>query len=284
MSEVLINDVSDTALWVATYRARESQRPDALFQDRFAQILAGERGEHIANKMSASRYTNWSVVIRTCIIDSYITEQISTGVDTIVNLGAGLDSRPYRMKLPANLNWIEADYPHMIQFKMTKLQNETPVCHLERFGVDLANAQARQDFLKKISARSKNILVLTEGVVPYLTNEQAAELAEDLRQHPEFRYWIVDYFAPRVLKYMQSGKRREQMKNAPFQFSPANWFQFFASHGWKEKQIRYTMEESVKLGRKPPTPWWGWIFGLWLSKEKVQRYKQMTGYVLLEPK
>jgi len=32
----LIKDVSDTSLWVAHYRAVESARPDALFQDRFA--------------------------------------------------------------------------------------------------------------------------------------------------------------------------------------------------------------------------------------------------------
>ena len=74
--------------------------------------------------MSGSRYTGWSVVIRTHIIDSYIRELIQEGVDTIVNLGAGLDTRPYRLDLPPSLHWIEVDFPHMIQLKEDRLANE----------------------------------------------------------------------------------------------------------------------------------------------------------------
>jgi O-methyltransferase involved in polyketide biosynthesis len=44
----LLKDVSDTALWVAVFRAEESQRPDALFKDPYASMLTGERGRHIA--------------------------------------------------------------------------------------------------------------------------------------------------------------------------------------------------------------------------------------------
>ena len=49
--EPLIRDISDTARWMAVYRARESERPDAVFTDPFARRLAGERGEQIANAM-----------------------------------------------------------------------------------------------------------------------------------------------------------------------------------------------------------------------------------------
>ena len=57
-NSILINDVSDTSFWVAYYRAKETQRTDALFQDRFAQLLIGERGERIAKHMAGiSRYT-----------------------------------------------------------------------------------------------------------------------------------------------------------------------------------------------------------------------------------
>lgn len=46
--ELPIRDISDTARWAAVYRARESQRQDALFRDPFAERLAGQRGEEIA--------------------------------------------------------------------------------------------------------------------------------------------------------------------------------------------------------------------------------------------
>jgi O-methyltransferase involved in polyketide biosynthesis len=40
-----IENVSDTARWVAMYRALESDRPDAHFHDPYARLLAGERGD-----------------------------------------------------------------------------------------------------------------------------------------------------------------------------------------------------------------------------------------------
>src|SRR5678815_604836 len=107
----MIDHVSDTALWVAAYRAMESERPDALFHDRFASLLTGEKGRRIVQWAKASRYTRWSVAIRTCIIDSFIQELTTGSVDTVLNLGAGLDARPYRMNLPESLSWIEVDFP-----------------------------------------------------------------------------------------------------------------------------------------------------------------------------
>ena len=40
-----IDNISDTARWVAVYRAQETARPDAIFRDPFAERLAGERGD-----------------------------------------------------------------------------------------------------------------------------------------------------------------------------------------------------------------------------------------------
>jgi O-methyltransferase involved in polyketide biosynthesis len=48
-------------------------------------------------------------MIRTVIIDDRIKLAIGEGVDTILNLGAGLDTRPYRMDLPKTLRWVEFD-------------------------------------------------------------------------------------------------------------------------------------------------------------------------------
>ncbi len=95
-----MDHVSDIALWVAHYRAIESQRPDALFKDRLAPVLVDDRGRRIAASMhSNSRCMEWSVVIRTAIIDELTYELVKEGVDTVINLGAGLDTRPYRLNL-----------------------------------------------------------------------------------------------------------------------------------------------------------------------------------------
>jgi hypothetical protein len=39
-----IRHISDTALWVAVYRAQESELADAVFRDPYARKLAGDRG------------------------------------------------------------------------------------------------------------------------------------------------------------------------------------------------------------------------------------------------
>ena len=49
--EPLVRNISDTALLVAIYRARETERPDAVFGDPFARRLAGERCDHVAKSM-----------------------------------------------------------------------------------------------------------------------------------------------------------------------------------------------------------------------------------------
>ena len=103
----MIRNISDTARWVAVYRARETERPDAVFRDPFARRLAGERGEQIANSMPLGGDTSWPMVARTYLIDELIREEIEGGADMVINLAAGLDSRPYRLKLPSSLQWIE---------------------------------------------------------------------------------------------------------------------------------------------------------------------------------
>jgi O-methyltransferase involved in polyketide biosynthesis len=60
-----IRNISDTARWVAVYRARETERTDAVFRDPFARRLAGELGERIATSMSFAEKNSWPFVART---------------------------------------------------------------------------------------------------------------------------------------------------------------------------------------------------------------------------
>src|SRR5579864_4673017 len=134
-----IQDVSDTAFWIAYHRSLESARPDALFHDPWAAKLAGERGKSISAAMPTSQVVAWTVALRTRIIDDYIAAALPSGVDTVLNLGAGLDTRPYRMQLPADLKWIEADYKRIIDYKSEQLAQDRPRCSLERVRIDLTN-------------------------------------------------------------------------------------------------------------------------------------------------
>jgi len=144
-SEPLIRNVSDTARWVAVYRARETERPDAHFRDPFARRLAGERGEQIAKSMPLGRDNDWSMITRTYLGDQFINAQVQQGVDMVVNLAAGLDARPYRMVLPAFLKWVEVDLPEILAYKEEILRGEKPVRD-----ADLAGETGRADRLGQL--------------------------------------------------------------------------------------------------------------------------------------
>ena len=101
-----VSNVSDTARWVAVYRAVESARPDAVFNDPYADRLAGERGREIVATVPSMMRSGWWMVARTKTIDDIIMDAISAGCDRVLNLAAGLDTRPYRLDLPpSSVGW-----------------------------------------------------------------------------------------------------------------------------------------------------------------------------------
>jgi methyltransferase (TIGR00027 family) len=281
-----IKDVSDTAFWIAHHRRLETERSDALFQDPFAAKLAGERGKRISEAMPTSRVVAWTVALRTRIIDEYLQLAINSGVDTVLSLGAGLDARPYRMKLPASLHWIEADYPQILEYKTSQLQADKPCCQLERVQIDLADRERRRQLLARINAQAHGILVLTEGLIPYLDNDEVASLADDLFATGQVRFWIVDYFSAEAQKYRSRGGIGRAMQNAPFKFAPGDWFGFFKRRGWQTKEIRYFTEEAERLGRPFPAPWALRLLmalsRLWLPEQQRQAMRRFAGYALLE--
>jgi methyltransferase (TIGR00027 family) len=287
MSDASIEHVSDTAFLVAQGRALESRRPDALFRDPLAERLAGERGKAILESFPTAPMTAWMVAIRTVVIDEFIRAALARGVDTVINLGAGLDTRPYRLELPHELNWVEVDYPHVMRFKEERLEREAPGCRLQRVGLDLADRAARRDFLAATNERAGRMLVLTEGLVPYLDCEEAASLAVDLRALTHLDSWIVDYISPESHKYRERAGVSRHMQQAPFKFQPADWFGFFAECGFAVREIRYLGERGSELKRKPPLPL---RYRLMLSllgpltpAEKRGRFQRFAGYAVLEP-
>jgi methyltransferase (TIGR00027 family) len=192
----LIRNISDTARWVAMYRAMESERPDALFHDPYARRLAGERGEQIASTISERQQPSWAYMARTLNFDQLILGEVARGADMVINLAAGLDTRPYRLELPPNLQWIEVDLPELIAYKTELLRDETPVCRLERIALDLAAVDARRALFAVLSARAKSVVIVSEGLLIYLTEEENEVLANDLAAHENFRSWIIDLVSP----------------------------------------------------------------------------------------
>lgn len=247
-----IHHVSDTAMWIAAYRALESERSDAVFKDALARKLAGPRGFAMVDSTPYTSAMAFAMVARTTGIDRLVLSAIEKGVDTVINLGAGLDTRPYRMKLPPTLPWIEVDFPDTISYKNDVLKNDHPVCKLRRIACDLSHTDERRALFQKLGSESKNALIMTEGVIGYLSNEQAAQLSEDLYSIPSFRYWIMDYSQGRLRKNRMTKNLKRKLQHAPIQFTDKQPLQFFGRQGWTINERIQILDEADRIGRKLP--------------------------------
>jgi len=277
-----ITSVADTALWMAAVRAAEGKRADAAFHDPLGSILAGDRGRKIAGSFSRTAMIAWGVVLRTSAIDRLILEALQSGVDTVLNLGAGMDTRPYRMDLPSQLRWIEVDLPALIETKNAQLNGYTSVCKLERIGMDLADRRARKELLGKYAASSGNMLVITEGFISYFSNDDVAILAKDLLATPAAGFWIQDFDNAGARKLPKGWAKK--LEAAPFRFRVSNWFEFFKQSGWQPHTIISCADESKTINRPYPLDF---PFGLLmraLPKEMSQKIQGLSGAVLMRPR
>jgi methyltransferase (TIGR00027 family) len=246
--EPLISNVSDTARWMAVYRAAESARPDALFDDSYAERFAGDRGRAIAAVTPRLARNGWSWVTRTKLIDDFVAEAVKGGCGRVVNLATGFDTRPYRLDIGAEVEWIEADLPEIINEKQRLLAGETARCQLSRVAVDLADAPSRQAFLADATSGSRNTLVITEGLLLYLDEQQVCALAHDLRRN-EIDGWITDLVAPAVIRKMM--RQMPSLDKAPMKFEPSSGVAFFERQGWTVAAIRSILKAAGRWKRLP---------------------------------
>jgi len=92
--------------------------------------------------------------------------------------------------------------------------------------------------------------VLTEGVVPYLSNHHIAALAEELKSLDRVAYWVVDYFSAAAI-HQRPRQMQHKMRNAPFKFAPGNWTAFFEKRGWQVQELRYFCRRSQSAETAP---------------------------------
>ena len=250
--EPLIRDISDTARWVAVYRAQETERADAVFKDPFARALAGERGERIASGLPFFTDNAWSMIARTYLVDRLVARLVKAGVDLIVNLAAGLDARPYRMELPASLRWVEIDLPEILDYKAEVLAGAKPACELERIPLDLSNTDARRGVFDRLGRSANHAAVLSEGLLIYLMGGDVATLSWDLARQPSFRHWVVDIVSPGLMQMLKERAGEHMMDaGAPFLFAPPEGPPFFSPYGWSPVEVKSILKAAGKLGRLP---------------------------------
>ena len=279
-----LENISDTARWVAVYRAWETERSDALFRDPYARKLAGDRGEQIVRTLPRARDAAWAMIVRTAVMDELLLDLIANeNIDTVVNLAAGLDARPWRLELPSLLRWVDVDLPDILRYKSETIGDTPPHCRYEAIHADLTDAETRQNVLGKLADESQRAVILCEGLLIYLTPDQVGNLARDLHAAEKFLWWIIDLGTPRLLTIMnRSWGKSANAANAPFQFAPAEGTKFFEKFGWRGKVQRYSLDEARRLEREMPRAGLMRFMGMLMPRRIRLEFQRMSSIVLLE--
>jgi methyltransferase (TIGR00027 family) len=274
----LLRDVSDTALGVAVERAQETERRRPLFRDPYAARLAGERGQRIAAAMR-HRAVSSGIAVRTAALDEMILQTLALrGARCVLNLGAGLDTRPYWLDLPADLRWVEADLPGILDYKERMLADERPRCRLERLRADLADPDARRRVLDE-AAGGQPTLVVSEGVLVYLDAADVTALARDLAERDSFRWWLTDLVGPLFLVWAERIAGRKLLAaGMAMRFAPDEGPDFFRPLGWQPAEVRHGWLESRRLRREGLVMRLAWTVG----GRRRRDYRNVSRFVLME--
>lgn len=279
-----IQNVSDTARWVAVYRAMETARPDAIFRDPYAERLAGEHGVKIVEEMKQGRAMAWAMIVRTAVMDEMILARIAQGgVDTVLNLAAGLDTRAWRLPLPPELHWVDVDLPGMTEYKALHMRDAQPVCRYEAIAADLTNVAIRDALFSQLDRTARTMLIITEGLLIYLSPDEVASLTRAIHAMRSARWWITDIASPMLLEWMsKSWGRAVEKGNAPFKFGPENSAAYFAPLGWRETEYHSMMAEAKRLRREMRMMWFWRFISLLMPAKRRAAMRRMSGILLLE--
>ena len=229
-----ITHVSDTALMVAACRADETELDDAFVRDPFASRLAGERGRAILNALPYAGVMRIGLAIRTRFVDELLLDSLQTySIATVLSVGCGLDTRPWRLKLSSRLRWIEIDFAAMLDYKDRLMSGETPSCHRERLEIDLNDPAQRRAMYE--AAGRQPALMITEGSLLYLPAATVEALAAESFQHSGVAHWISDITTSAFSRTLGGGADTMQPirhVHAPDCLKGEQILEVLKRHGW----------------------------------------------------
>ena len=192
----------------------------------------------------------WPVVARTVLIDRLLLEAAADGADAVLNLAAGFDTRPYRLVFPRSLVWIDVDHGDTMALRARELDGENASCVVEQRAADLSDDAVRRALFTETAARFRRLVVVTEGLLYYLSEDAALNLARELRALNPFR-WIFDLHNSAVLAMIRKRSRGALRGTAEMHFGPDQGAVVFEQFGWKIRSVSSSGKTAGGLGRLP---------------------------------
>lgn len=247
--------VTGTALWTAAARARESARPDALFSDPWAAALAGTGGQaRLVASEQASARENPFLPVRTRFFDDLLTA--ATWAEQIVLLGAGMDTRAYRLNLRTDTMVFEVDDPDIFTPKNAVLDGVAPRCQRREVHADLAGEWDAALIAAGFDA-ARLTLWLAEGLFFYLTEDAVQRLLRTAARLSQARALFgADIFGTGLLRLpsMQPLIDQRHGSNQPQPFCTDQPGELLAACGWRTDSLVHLGQPQANYGRLPTIP------------------------------
>jgi methyltransferase (TIGR00027 family) len=200
---------------------------------------------------------------RTPFYDRQVLQAVAAGCRQVAVLGAGLDSRAFRLGLPSEVTVFEVDQAAVLDFKDRVLTDRgaAPTCRRVPVVADvrrgLSAALTAAGFDPGLPA-----LWLQEGLLMYLTREEADQLQTEITElsAPGSRF-ASEYFSRRWtnadVRYDTLDEQEQaawdllmnSFRYGPVDDAPDDWL---ASHGWKTHQVTTVRDEGHRTGRRVP--------------------------------
>nr|WP_206327710.1 class I SAM-dependent methyltransferase [Streptomyces sp. S3(2020)] len=251
-----------TAVGVARVRALETGRENALFQDPLAQAFAAAGGlwpsspppgDEAARRRRLA--VSFSIVIRTRFLDDLLQEASASGIRQVVLLGAGMDSRAFRMDWPEGTRLFEVDTAAPLDFKASVLRQEQAVARCERITVTV---DLREDWPAALAAAGHDPAVPTawiaEGLLIYLPQDAVELLLARIstQSAPGSRLGltlgsrgVIERFGADAVPGSAASMWVSEMPD-----DPVSWL---AGHGW-QADSHTLRERAAAYGRPINTP------------------------------
>jgi methyltransferase (TIGR00027 family) len=239
-----IKPITSMAFYCCGVRMQDAASETPVCGDRFAEMFMCDYGMRIHHLFQDEENTSASVVVRHRIIDDLLRQELAAHPDTcIVTLGAGFDSRPYRLQ---GGTWVELDEPQVVSWKNNRLPAMECRNPLQRIAIDFA-ADSLEEKLAQIR-HDGPVVVVVEGVFIYLSEDEIKQTISALLRRFPSHLLICDLVTREmVMNYGRTLHAKIQALGACFKASdhPET---VFTLNGYRIRDAISIVERGVDFG------------------------------------
>jgi methyltransferase (TIGR00027 family) len=248
---------------VAANRAMETARPHALYRDPLAHDLAGDEGRATWRALRESMWPGYatgpdpylSISIR--FFDDAILDAVRmAAIDQVVIVGAGLDTRAFRLEWPrpSDLHVFEVDIAEVFEYKERVLHRLAAQPGCQRSTIVTSPHGSMKRALRRAGFNAtRNTAFLIERM-QYVPADRADRLLREISALASEGSWIgFGIASDETLRsaFMQPYLRKlEAAGLPPWLFGAGDPNAWLASHGWNARS-RVFGAPDISYGRWP---------------------------------